>query len=43
MEIIGDPWKISIGERSKQRARMKIIGQCMEDEKLKHIDEYVEK
>ena len=43
MEISGDPWKTSTGEIKKQRDRMKIIGQCMENEKLKHTDEYVEK
>lgn len=44
MKIFGDPWKTSTREINKQRARLKIIGQCNESEKLKqNIDEGFEK
>lgn len=44
MEIIGDPWKNSTRKINKQEARLTVIEQCVEGEKLKQgVDECFEK
>lgn len=36
MEIIGDPWKTITEKMNVQTSRLKITGQCLKNEKLKH-------